>query len=292
MQAIDFPTCGKNTLDITLFKNCHIHATPDENFSKIYNCSDHKAISILIECPHHEVKVAIENFRSFGSVDYKEIKKSILSEPFSPVCHTKINRMCEEPYDYLENLVNQHVPRKTRRRQSLPPWVTPSTSNIMNKLRTQTRIYKLKPTSYRRNLILSLDKMVEEAVEEDRVNYQENLMSTRNTHLIFKHFKSLKKSETLPKTMIKDEIAVSKAKGKKNFLNEYFHSVFSPKSSFNLSDMKCENTILSNFSISKNIFKPNYNRAGHKKIAGPRWIPTNFLPASGQRIDHNFALRF
>ena len=69
----------------------------------------------------------------------------------------------------------------------------------MNKLRTQTRIYKLKPTSYRRNLILSLDKMVEEAVEEDRVNYQENLMSTRNTHLIFKHFKSLKKIRNSPK---------------------------------------------------------------------------------------------
>ena len=70
------------------------------------------------------------------SVDYNEIKKSIQSEPFSPVCHTNINRMCEELYDYLENLANQHVPRKTRRRQSLPPWIKPSTSNIMNKLRT------------------------------------------------------------------------------------------------------------------------------------------------------------
>ena len=56
--------------------------------------------------------MAIENFRSFGSVDYKEIKKSILSEPFSPVRHTNINRMCEERYDYLKNLVNQHVCQK------------------------------------------------------------------------------------------------------------------------------------------------------------------------------------
>ena len=260
-QGIYFPTCGKNTLDITFFKNCHIHATPDENFSKNYNCSDHKTISILLECPHHEVKVAIENVRSFGSVDYNEIKKSILSEPSSPVCHTNINRMCEQFYDYLENLVNQHVPRRKRRRQSLPPWITPSTSNIKNKLRTQTRIYKLKPTSYRRNLNLSLYKMVKEAVEEDRLNYQEIVMSNRSTNLIFKHNKSLKKSVTLPKTMIKDDIAVSKAKEKMNFLNEFFRSVFWPKSSFNLSDMKYENTILSNFSISKNIFKPNYNRA-------------------------------
>ena len=114
-QAIDFPTCGKNTLDITLFKNCHIHATLDENFSKVYNCSDHKAISILPKCPHHEEKVAIENFQSFGSVDYNKNKKSILSEPFSPVCHTNIYREYKELYDYLEKLVNQHVPRITRR---------------------------------------------------------------------------------------------------------------------------------------------------------------------------------
>ena len=131
----------KNLIDCTLFKNCHNHATPDKSFSKIYNCSDHKAISILLECPHHVVKVAIENFRSFGSVDDNEIKKSILRETFSPVYHTNINRMCEELYDYLENLVNQNVPRRTRRRQSLPPCITPSTLNIMNKLRTQTRIY-------------------------------------------------------------------------------------------------------------------------------------------------------
>ena len=279
-QAIDFSTCGKNTLDITFM----IHATPDENFSKIYNCSDHKAISNLLKCPHHEVKVAIENFRSFGSVDYNEIKKSILSEPFSPVCHTNINRMCDELSDYLENLVNQHVPRRTRRRQSLPPWITPSTSNIMNKLRTQTRMYKSKPTSYRRNLNLSLDKIGKEAVEEDRLFYQENVMSTRNTHLIFKHFKSLKKSETLPKTMIKDDIAVSKAKEKVNFLNEYFHSVFSPKSSFNLSDMKCQNTILSNFSISKTCLNQIITELDITKLRGPDGLPPIFFQRTAREM--------
>ena len=64
--------------------------------------------------------------------------------------------------------------------------------------------------------------MVKEAVDEDRLSYQENVMSTRNTHLFFKHFKSLKKSETLPKTMIKDDMAVSKAKKKVNFLMNIF----------------------------------------------------------------------
>ena len=153
----------------------------------------------------------------------------------------------------------------------------PSTSNIMNKLRTQTRIHKLKPKIHRRNLILFLDKMVKEAVEEDRLNYRENLMSTRNLHLIFKHFKSLKKSETLPKTMIKDDIAVSKAKEKVNSLNEYFHSVFSPKSSFNLKDMKCENTILSNFNIPKTYLNQTIKELDITKSRGPDELPPIFF---------------
>ena len=106
-------------------------------------------------------------------------------------------------------------------------------------------------------------------------------MSTRNIHLIFKQFKSLKKSETLPKTMIKDDIAVSKAKEKVNFLNEYFHSVFSPKSSFNLSDMKCENTILS---ISKTYLNQIITELDITKSRGPDGLPPIFFRRTSREL--------
>ena len=77
--------------------------------------------------------------------------------------------------------------------------------------------------------------------------------------------------------MIKDDIAVSKAKEKVNFLNEYFHSVFSPKSSFNLSDMKCENTILSNFSISKTYLNQIITEHDITKSRGPDGLPPIFF---------------
>ena len=111
-----------------------------------------------------------------------------------------------------------------------------------------------------------------------------NVMSTRNTQLIFKHFKSLKKSEALPKTMIKDDIAVSKAKEKVNFLIEYFHSVFSPKSSFNLSDMKCENTILSNFSISKTYLNQIVTELDITKSRGPDGLPPIFFQRTAREL--------
>ena len=68
--------------------------------------------------------------------------------------------------------------------------------------------------------------------------------------------------------MIKDDIAVSQAKEKVNFMNEYFLSDFSPKSSFNLSDMKCKNTILSNFSISKTYLNQFITELDITKIRG------------------------
>ena len=77
--------------------------------------------------------------------------------------------------------------------------------------------------------------------------------------------------------MIKDNITVSKAKEKVNFLNEYFHSVFLPRSSFNLSDMKCENTILSTFSISKTYLNQIINELDITKLRGPGGLQPIFF---------------
>ena len=84
--------------------------------------------------------------------------------------------------------------------------------------------------------------------------------------------------------MIQDDIAVSKAKEKANFLNEYFHSLFSPKSSFNLSDMKCKNTILSNFSISKTYLNQIITELDITKSRGPDGLPLIFFQRTAREM--------
>ena len=57
----------------------------------------------------------------------------------------------------------------------------------MKKLKTQKRLLERKPTSYRKAPVMKLANLVTESAEAERQDYQENLMSTRNTDVIFEH---------------------------------------------------------------------------------------------------------
>ena len=144
-----------------------------------------------------------KNFRSFGRVEYSEVSEMIKIADFKPVCYKNINNMCEEMYNFFDKVAQATIAKKTRHRQSLPPWITPSTSNLMKNLNTQPKLVTNKPTSYRKNIVRKFQNVVTEAEEIDRCNCQEKIMSTRDTSLIFKHLKSFNKSPSLPKVLLK-----------------------------------------------------------------------------------------
>ena len=148
-----------------------MHSALDEEFTKTFNCSDHKAISLLVECPHNEKKPTMRNFRSFGRADYSEVSEMIKIADFKPVCYTNINNIGEEMYDFFGKVAQATIPKMTRHRQSLPPWITPSTSNLMKKLNTQRKLVANKPTSYRKNVVRKFQNVVTEAPKIDRCNY-------------------------------------------------------------------------------------------------------------------------
>ena len=250
-QAIDFPTCVKNILDVAFYLNCYTSAEQDFNVSKIYDCSDHNAIMLSIECTVSEPKPYLENFRSFGNADFEGINNFINENPFEPVCHTNINKMHEEYTQCLDEIIKSFVPLRTRHRKSLPPWITSSTSNLIKKLQTKRQSCILKPTNYRRQQVKLFENLVTESSELDRKNYQEELFRTRNTNVIFKHLKNLNKHTSLPKLLIKDEVESTNPNEQVNMLNDFFHSVFNPKESFSIRDIQFENPLLTNFDISK-----------------------------------------
>ena len=62
-------------------------------------------------------------------------------------------------------------------------------------------------------------------MEADRTNYQEKTMSTRDTNVIFKHLKSLNKSLSHRKVIVKDGKSASSINEKVNLLNEFFQYI-------------------------------------------------------------------
>ena len=124
-------------------------------------------------------------------------------------------------------------------------------SCIGNSLVHCQRLLSEKPTSYRKQEVLKLENQLTESSELDRIEYQEKIMRARNTGTIFKHLKSLKKSPSLPKLLIKENQQSTKMQEQVNMMNEFFHSEFSLKIPFSIQDVKLRNPEITNFEISK-----------------------------------------
>ncbi|XP_075262534.1 uncharacterized protein LOC142354154 [Convolutriloba macropyga] len=291
-QIINLPTCGQNTLDVAFYKNCNLVAQLDEKFSSIYDCSDLKSTQLTLECPSQDAKETLGNFRSFGNADYESINKILSTEPFKPVCFTNINNICEEFYQYMDQIFEVYVPKRTRHRQSLPPWISSFTSYNMKRLQTQKRLLSEKPTSYRKQEVLKLENQLIESSEPDRIEYQEKIMRAGNTGTIFKHLKSLKKSPSLPKLLIKENQQSTKMQEQVNMMNEFFHSGFSPKIPFSIQDVKLRNPEITNFEISKKAIYEILLSLDATKSRGPNGIPPAFFQRTARETSKNLNVLF
>lgn len=283
-QSVEFPTCSSNTLDVAYYRNVSVSATPNEFFDKIYDCSDHRSILLSFEFEQLKPKPVLQKYWSFGRADFEGINITMKQNPFVPICFSNIDQMLKQLYEYLENLFESYVPRRTAHRQQLPPWITPSTSNLMKKLATQKRLLETKPTSYRQRTVSHLESVVLESAEIDRANYQQSLLGTGNTDIIFKHLKSLNKSASLPKVMTNGGVSATKANEKVSLLNEFFHSVFSPKSDFNLDDIQCEDPLLTDFDISESTIRELLLSLDVSKSRGPNGLPPSLFQKTANQM--------
>ena len=137
--------------------------------------------------------------------------------------------MSEKFTRYLDGIFDLCVPKRTRHRQSLPPWISCGTSYLIIKLKTRKRLLEIKSTSYRKQLVVKPENQVTDSAEKDRVVCREHLLGSRNTERILKHLQSLTKSACLPKVLMNHTKQTSLRCEQVNMLNQFFHSVFSPK---------------------------------------------------------------
>ena len=76
---------------------------------------------------------------SFSKANWDEINPYINKIPFNPYCYTNVDLMTELWYTWLLNIIEKHIPRKTKNRSSLAPWVIFETSNLIKILDTMRR---------------------------------------------------------------------------------------------------------------------------------------------------------
>ena len=76
------------------------------------------------------------------------------------------------------------------------------------------------------------------------------MMSTRDTNVIFRHLKSLKKFESLTKVAVKDQQSASTSIKPVNLLNVFFQSVFSINGYFEVKSIQTKKPRPTRFNVS------------------------------------------
>ena len=135
-QIIDFKTTLTSTYDLILTNSDAdiIHAERDLKFTE--NFSNHCAVVFELAFCTQVSKMKQLVFYSYCRCDFDSLNKSIALDPFNPICYSNQDVHVAAWYDWFFDLISQHTPRRTIKRQNTQQWITPRTVHFIYKLST------------------------------------------------------------------------------------------------------------------------------------------------------------
>ena len=119
------------------------------------------------------------------------------------------------------------LPKVTKHRSELPPWVTSPTSHKMKKLETLKRKRKTGVPNVKLELkIKRLSKEIHSHVEADLTQFEEDVFRTREFSKIQNCLACGRKKPVIPSIVKRQGIPATDKKQSADFFNEFFCSVF------------------------------------------------------------------
>ena len=195
--------------------------------------TDHFRIQIEISGTSREPQKKQEVNYSYCNCDFDYLNELIANNPFDPYCYSSIEKNTDLWYKWIFHLIDKTTPRRARRKQELPPWVSSETSHKLNKFRTLRRKSDgcVNFSPYLATQLIELENPCANLQERERQEYEEELISSRNRSRIFKYLKSFQKEKCPPKIVHLDWNSVAQNhKEKAELFNTYFSLVVTDES--------------------------------------------------------------
>ena len=155
--------------------------------------SDHKPVLTELNFSRPQPEHEILHQYAFKRANWEGLNKDINSNPFNPYCFSNVDELVKQWYTWLWEKIDKHIPRVTSHRASLPPWVSSSTSFLMNKLKT---LCKMSQNLRRLLKIKRLEKEIETKKAEDLASFEEN-----GTELMYRRTRALFDYESANKSL-------------------------------------------------------------------------------------------
>ena len=208
---------------------CDVVLEPLRDHEIVCNLSSHTPIVFTFAVTEEEIymrKTPGNEVYSFCNADFDKIRHMIEQTPFDSYCWSNVDVVLDNWYIWLEKILEDSVPRRTKHRSSLLPWISRETSHTLKRLKTKRKRYhEIHPAV--QELLLKSNAMA----QEDKTRYESQLAATRSSANLFKYFKAFKKEKIPSKLKWGKEEAHSDAE-KARLFADFFASTYKTSSKF------------------------------------------------------------
>ena len=206
--------------------------------------SDHQPYCIELDLSITAINRPSSTQFSYSRVDWEELANYFRTHKFSPYCYSSVDILTCSWYKWINDGIARHVPKRTKHRRNLPPWTSQATSNLIKIANTRRKhVDYSTPTTVAQLCTAEVSAM--NALNNDKQQYECDVISSRNFGDLYRYFKSVKGSSTLPDKKHWNRLEAATDIDKADLFNKYFASVYNPllHDSSPLSDEQSDSTI-------------------------------------------------
>ena len=179
-------------------------------------------MEIEIESQFRKLILTSNVFYNFCNCNFESMRAKKIEQPFMPYCYSSVDKCWELWFKWLYQIIDANTPRRTRQRQSYPPWMSSETSQCSNKPNSLKS--KSEQKSFSAPSWYYFDLECVEMQSNDRENYKKHLVASRDTSRIFKNLKRFQK-DPFPHTLVFLESHATDVRGNAELFIDYFVSV-------------------------------------------------------------------
>ena len=273
-QTVHFKTTNANILDLVLVSNQVeiIDTLPLDAFTAPK--SDHKPINSIIRIKELEKNSTFSktSFYSYCKADFNGLNEAFSINSFSPYCWSNVTKIVELWYEWIHSFLPKLIPSRTQRRQNLPPWITPETSNSMKRFNKVSTLRKQKGSQCAS--VIAMNEKVQTAAENNRSEYEQHLSNLRDTKALFKYYRKFRNSE-LPSVMKLDNSVAKTLSEQANLFAKFFNSAFIISSQPSCLEKQEHSVkqIIHNIEPDRNVIAKLCNDLDLSKSRGPDLLP-------------------
>ena len=224
------PLDSKLDVILTNHPELSLKSYVDRRLTKAYqirdkSCSDHSAFGTNLEAHKQTQKDLSGMLLAFNKVDWAKFNEDFLSTLFSPYCYSQVNCLLYQWYNWIKEKIERLVPRVTKHRASLKPWISRETSHKIKKLNSLKR--KLVTPNLSQLLkIKKFEKEIIKSADNDLKIFEAKIFQTRCFSHIQKYLASIGKNPLIPTRVVSGDQSAETDQGRSELYNNYFVSVF------------------------------------------------------------------